>query len=319
MKNNVYLPLQVVKRITDDYPGCWDMVQLLRSEFAEDFPAWCYIPIGACQAITEKITGQIDIADSMLMAACAGWRQNKSVYKFDEDMEQILFAQAEDSIQVPASIFNRMPYSCIYIETKTLPMHGFFVHREYDVNTKDEELRLVIVKSDGSAYGIPMHILEGKTVSQCMGETYSRVKSNGIDLPADGMQDVTNQIAKLLQLVIYVCAENADMTENPVQAKIYRRDKTVKDAFREIRQWDVGYKIGSLARASRASASSQNPSTSGSGSSKRPHPRRGHWSHYHVGPGRTETIVKWIAPTFVNAEKVDVDNMPVTITKIDRG
>lgn len=320
MKKEVYPALQMVLGLTNKYPKCWDIIEDMRVHFASEFPSWCYIPIGACQAITDRISGHVEIDDSTRMAAAAPWRQSKNVYTFDLDLQNTLFEQADEELVLPVSIFERMPYPCLYIETKELPIHGFFVHREYDGNTKKSELRFYFVYPDGHGYGMPMHILQNKTIAECMEETYRIAREN---IPAMGnwdMQPLTTQIALALQLVIYICAENAEVSENPVQKQIYRRDRTVKDAYREMRRWDVGYKMGSLLRAAKTAGTTgeRKAETAGTGSPKRPHSRRGHWSHYHVGPGRKETIVKWIAPTFINAEKLDLENMPVTITKITK-
>lgn len=320
MKREKYPALQIVQQLAMKYPGCWEMIEDMRVHFASEFPAWCYIPIGACQAITEHFTGHVVLADSMCMAAAAAWRQSKNVYTFDLDMQNTLFEQADEELVLPVSIFERMPYPCIYIETKELPIHGFFVHREFDVNTKAAELRFYFLFSDGQGYGVPMHLLPNRTIAECMEETYRISRAKSPVLENRDMQPQTTQIALALQLVIYVCAENAEVSENPVQKQIYRRDKTVKDAYREMRKWDVGYKMGSMLRAARTTGATgeRKAETAGTGSPKRPHSRRGHWSHYHVGPGRKETVVKWIAPTFVNAEMVDLENMPVTITEIKK-
>lgn len=318
MKKEVYPALQMVQGLTNKYPKCWDIIEDMRVHFASEFPAWCYIPVGACQAITEHISGHVDLDGSMCMAAAAAWRQSKNVYTFDLDMQNTLFEQADEELVLPVSIFDRMPYPCIYIETKGLPIHGFFVHKEYDVNTKKSELRFYFVNPDGHGYGMMMHLLQNRTITECMEDTFKTVREKSTYYANQDAKPATRMIALSLQLVIYICAENAEVNENPVQKKIYRRDKTVKDAYREMRKWDVGYKMGSLLRAARTTGATGEikAETAGTGSPKRPHSRRGHWSHYHVGPGRKETIVKWIAPTFVNAEMLDLENMPVTITKI---
>lgn len=122
-------------------------------------------------------------------------------------------------------------------------------------------------------------------------------------------------MSRLLQLILYICAENKDMQENEQQKTITRKpsnkDKP-KDAFREIRKWDVGYRIGNVIRkhdnAERSNNSNETTSTS-AGTSKRPHSRRGHYHHYWIGSekdGSRRIILKWIAPMFINGGDDDI-------------
>ena len=49
-------------------------------------------------------------------------------------------------------------------------------------------------------------------------------------------------------------------------------------------------------------------------SSKRTHFRRPHWATYHVGKGRTETIVKWLDTILVNTK--NENGLEITVHKI---
>ena len=116
---------------------------------------------------------------------------------------------------------------------------------------------------------------------------------------------------KILQLVLYICAENKEVEENPEQKKITRKPKDkkfIKDKYREVQIWDCGNKISEKIRTFLVSNKHNNDvvsqrNTFGTGKSKAPHSRRGHWHHFWTGKIGTETrklILKWVAPTFVN-------------------
>lgn len=130
-------------------------------------------------------------------------------------------------------------------------------------------------------------------------------------------------ITKALQLVLYICAANADITENPEQKQITRKPATrtkPKDALREVRKWDVGYRIGSIIRKSSEedSVHEQRVSTSRKSSPKRPHVRKGHFHHYWIGSksdNNRTLVLKWVAPMFINTALEE--ELPAVITKIE--
>lgn len=55
-------------------------------------------------------------------------------------------------------------------------------------------------------------------------------------------------LRKALQLVLYVCASNAEISPNSEQALITKRSSTIKDRYAEIRKWDVGARYGAAIR-----------------------------------------------------------------------
>ena len=132
--------------------------------------------------------------------------------------------------------------------------------------------------------------------------------------------------SSLIQLVLYICAENKDVQENEEQKSIskpFNKEKP-KDVFREIRKWDVGYRVGNVIRKANKtseSSSASEHSNVGHGSSigKRPHSRRGHYHHYWVGSkkdGTRRIILKWVAPMFING---DIDDIIPTTYELKGG
>ena len=116
-----------------------------------------------------------------------------------------------------------------------------------------------------------------------------------------------------LQLVLYLCAQNADITPNSEQTFYTRRSPVLKDRYAEIRKWNVGVRIGAAVRVHRSTANSQEKSGTAH-ASPRPHIRRGHWHHFwtgsKTGQNTRKLVLKWVAPTFVS---VSAEEVPVTL------
>lgn len=75
---------------------------------------------------------------------------------------------------------------------------------------------------------------------------------------------------------------------------------------------NVGFRIGATIRKAKA-ASTAHTEEPGHGSKKSPHSRRGHWHHYWTGPrdGERKLVLKWVAPTFINADRGKPDTVVI--------
>lgn len=121
----------------------------------------------------------------------------------------------------------------------------------------------------------------------------------------------------IIQLLLYLCAANADIKE--------RRPTTVPTKTpkasdkRPVRHWDVGVRVGATIKRNRSYAA-QTQRTGGEHKQHarpRPHLRRGHWSHFWTGKrdgSDRERILKWIEPVYINADSPD--DLPTTIHKV---
>ena len=136
------------------------------------------------------------------------------------------------------------------------------------------------------------------------------------------MQDV---FSKLIHLILYLCANNKEVTEDSKQktiTKIPTERKYIKDKFREIRMWNCGVTTGSIIRKIKnnkkvyQSVNTNKDSSIAVGTPKRPHSRKGHWHHFWIGKRDTEErklVLKWVAPMFIhaglNSEIITINNM----------
>lgn len=323
--NDVPTPLKLVKEFGDRYPGAYDLIEEMRAEPSLEWnKEKCYIPLAATIPIVDKyiVEKDLNIGPSAL-AALSAWRQYKEIYHFDSELAVELYQQADELENIPVAVLEALPYPCIYIELEDDVFQGFFVFWEqdfdFDVDTQKYELRFLTVGNpDGGLAIYHLHICEDGTLKESTERTASRMK-RGIRMSSQKIDDEyldtiaelqSQVVARLLQLVLYVCAENADVVENPEQQKITRKPLAgtrPKDVYREIRKWDVGVKIGKLIRSQKYYENSG--AGNHSGTSKRPHVRRGHYHHFWVGSekdGTKRLILRWVAPTFVNGTADDV-------------
>ena len=336
------LPLKVVQDFNKKYPQAMGLCDFMVQAKGKDLTNWddcCIIPIAATLAVGGKVNKGNGHSIAQAMAAVYSWRKYKEIYSFDEDFAKLLYQQADD-IEIPVEAI-KLPYPCIFIQD--CKEGGFFCWIENDPNDGSYELRFWYV-SDNNYKGMPfiLHLINGGTISDAVKETSrqaiestlkfgdvaNELKSRGIE-SVDELEEFFNRhqdaqtdiISKMLQLVLYICAENTQKEENPEQKKITRRtpdsEKKPKDALREVKKWDVGYRIGSaIRRSAPASEPSERVSSKHYESSKkRPHTRRGHYHHFWIGSnsdGTRRIVLKWVAPMFINFSDDD-DNNPATI------
>lgn len=344
VNNEKCIPLELTKKISQEYSDCWDLVEMFRNSRGDDIPYWdeiCYIPISATLAITSggsmDINKQIKqkvVSDAGLMAAIAPWRLYKQIYEFAPETESMLFDQADDC-KIPVEVLKNLPYPCIYISVKTIKsIDGFFVYVESDVNTGRLELRLLIVKDDEEFFPIIIHLKERATlydgIKEAQKEAIRVGKLNYGDIAIhqikkeDLADDILLLAAPILQMVLYICAQNTEIKPDKIQEKIYRMPKSreyIKDKYSEIRKYQCGEEFAKKIRVTyRESYVNYNymKASSGVGSSKSPHVRRGHWHHYWSGKKDNKALIlKWQPPTFIHGDKINPDEKNVDINLID--
>ena len=343
MKQDIYPPLRLLKEVTEENPKIWENMAYYHDTNKNKpmWPDWCYAPIGVAYIIAQTCRHVIEekkYKDALIegyattIFALAPWRLNKEVYVIDPDLKELLFQQ-EDDLEIPGEILLQLPYPCFYVELPDTyyggeKIHGFFVNLEYDVVTHEKELRLTVLSENGNIQSIPIHI-DAKTISENM-QIIARQAHENTDDPVIkqmalvGLQ-YTKQMSvfhgKLLQIVLYILAQNAEITPNSEQALITKRGKTIKDKYSEIRKWNVGFRTGKVIRQYKEKLNTvteeHNDSTH---ASPRPHMRRGHWHHFWTGPKNDKTnrklVLKWLSPMMISVDTEDVNENPVVIHEV---
>lgn len=343
MKKEIYLPLLMLKKISEQYPKAWDQMEMFHSENGSpqlgSWPDWCYAPMSAALAVASEGYDlnklPIDIRMAMISVAqaifaMAPWRLSKEVYVIDEDLKNLLFEQ-DGELDVPDEILLQLPYPCFYVELPNTyyradKIHGFFVTLEYDVNNGDKELKPVFLTDDGNIFSYSIHI-GAKTIEESvdMLDKQALENTNGDKelkrLALRAMQDSAETkifLKQILQVILYILAQNAEITPSSEQSFITKRGKTVKDKYSEIRKWDVGIRVGAAIRQQKAKEQSRKKEYKESEhQSPRPHMRRGHWHHFWTGPKaqpeERKLILKWLSPMAIAANPED---MPITFHEV---
>lgn len=341
------VPLELTNHILAKYPKALEQAKMFRQAKASGEIPWsdlCYLPIGATLAMAsggipirqDNALERFDCAgDAQILAAILPWRIYKQIYSFPQEMEDLLFDQADEDCLIPVDIIKNMPYPCIYISLNDNKdkRDGFFFWIEEDQHDKRLEMRFLIVRDNLTTLPYALHVIPGGNIQDGIDAYYKEVKRQMRLNPAieRSILKVTeieglDTVKKYIQLVMYICAENKQITEDTVQRKIYRKPKSeeyIKDKPREVQKWDLGLDMAAKVRKLRGTSKryiyGDSSRSSGTGTAKAPHIRKAHWHHYWAGKHGSEErklILKWLPPTFVNVDNEE-ELEQVTINKVD--
>ena len=314
-KDRQLLPVQLLQQYTRENAGIWIDCDKAVAEKGKSRPRWsslCVLPITEANMITAgRGKSIVDFYRVSTMAsALYAWRQHKTLYAFDDNLADLLMEQGED-IQVPVDVLARLPYSCVWIDAKE---YHFFAWHDEETNFGKPLFQIAVFQDAQSAPMLLTMALEpGRTISQCVrdADAMHGLRDTGTD---------TALLARLLQLVLYLCAENADMVgaDGQPPPKVGADTAERKASPMAAKKWEVGYRVGAAIRKYRdvpvtspaGDTSDAGPTKSSTkGNTKRPHTRRGHYHHYWVGSEKAGTrrlILKWIAPAFIGGNAGDI-------------
>lgn len=346
MKQNVYLPLKMINYLTKLYPVIWKEMEEFHnmngtSSYA-NWPDWCYAPIEAALTIasdgnnlnilTPKQKGAV-VSCAQLISVLAPWRLSKEVYIIDEKIKDLLFEQKDD-VEIPTDILLHLPYQCFYIELPNTyfdseKIHGFFVSLDYNIKLKERDLKLTFLSEKEDVFSYPIDLDAGsieKSIKKLNDQLVAYAKGDkeleeyAKSDPAKDSETITF-IKQVMQIVLYILAQNAEIAPDEEQKAITKRGVIIKDKYSEIRKWDVGFRTGSAIRLYEETEklrSTENQNKNGSHASPRPHMRRGHWHHFWTGPKaqpeERKLILKWLSPMTV---ATNTDDTPVVIHKVE--
>lgn len=252
---------------------------------------------------------RVAAADCVMPFLVAGlWEKSKQVYKFDEVLEESL--SDIDEIRVPVKILDRIPYRSLYIEFNEKgefrkKYHGAFINifpyeNGYGISTlrlRDDlaaTTQFLNLSSKKGAKEDAEFVIDKNT--QFGSGTYETSKEH------------RSFIMFLLNSILYLCAQNAEIRESSITRQTYKPSKTIKNKFSEVQIRECGYVFGSMVRSEKAKAAHSEDKSdgavdvrnTGSKTARKPmraHMRKAHWHHYRTGKGRNDLILHWIAPT----------------------
>ena len=306
-------PVEHLTAASHLYPNAWRQVEQFRARRGHDlpkWPGWCFLPMaGWHNIVCRDQGGSIPIhigPDIGRLAAVGTWRYSQGVYRFDKDIYASLWSTAIAG-DIPAEVLLRLPEWCLYVETPGCrfagaPLHGFFVHLEWDVNDQRHELRLVL---DGEQMLLPVPIHLGQwslahAVERVIIEATRHIPAGTLVQVPSGqvIEELSGMYGPLLSLVLYLCSDEPDY--GPTQRPTRPRPKRTKAGWRLFpasgpRIWIIGEDTGRRIRVSTQKNSATTDRT------VRPHLRRAHWHGFWTGPrdGQRRFRYKWLSPIFV--------------------
>lgn len=300
------------------------------------------MPLAGIHAIVTADPGPDLLAqmqDVGRLGALAAWRVTQGIYRFDPALYERV-AETPVSRDIPCDVLYHLPEWCVYIETPGLtfisqPMHGFFAHLEYDINSGRHELRLVI---DGDQHLLPfvLHLGhwpladaldkaldEGQRQSLMAG--YSRaagvIQKSRQD--QQGLLKLLDELEHMISLLLFLCSQPEEVGQ-PGNRPVNPQPKRTKQGWRlfqaeKATTWDVGVRIGAaLRRAYQQAETGQQNIDPGTGKARpRPHVRRAHWHGFWKGPKDPERAaerrfdLRWMPPIPVGI--ADYDDLPAVV------
>jgi hypothetical protein len=312
-RGGVPRPLEHLHAASRLYPNAWKQIDIFRRDRGKDlpdWPDWCFLPMAAWYSIVSADAGvnhlTLDlIPDVARLAALGAWRYTQGIYRIDDDL-RVALIDTVPSGALPVEALYRLPEWSLYIETpdKTWhgdTMHGFWAHLERDMNTKRDELRLLI---DSEQQLIPAVIHLGPwTITEAVDRSITESKRQaglaGIvstTIPGAFTEIQASEIYPLISLLLYVISNGVDWPDsdrpNRPSPKRTKRGWSLFPAEKP-HVWKLGENTGRILR--------QAANQETNGGKKSPHIRRAHWHHFWKGPrsGEQELIVRWLSPIIV--------------------
>lgn len=137
-------PEKLEHDLCQKYPILEEAVETFRKEMVDDWPSWCYLPMGASltivtyplpNALVKVVASDKRVRDSMRrIAAIIPWRVNRAVYRFSLDLAAKLMDISIDQSTSPVPDLLRMPCPGIFIESPPAcpDCLGVFYFLEFD-------------------------------------------------------------------------------------------------------------------------------------------------------------------------------------------
>lgn len=262
------------------------------------------------------------------------WQKFKVVYAIDSGLLAEL-GDTDDATTVPSGLWSQLPHPDPFValpEPLALPIpeenlvqwvDGFWITGSHKVSegkfvgvsthapTAGEQISLLISARVMNPDGRPflsrqghgdmnwtrITLESGRTVGDMVSQTQNRFVSTSAGV--EWRRDVPILIRKLISVLIYLCASNADMVAVPTGPPRRAKGKGGARPTRGPKVIATGFTVGAAIRAYRATAAGgeRGPAT---GRHVAPHIRRAHFHTYRIGPGRTGSEVKWLLPFGIN-------------------
>lgn len=240
------------------------------------------------------------------------WKDNKQLYSFEKDFTDLLINIPVENIKMNKELFKLLPYNTICIEFEDNEFG--FVSVKYDSSFNMANVAFVIIDTWN-----PFTFPSLKTRNICI-KFYDESKS-----VTDHIEDIKpaalkKKFEKLIHCMLYLIAQNSIVEENEYQKKIYKKRSKVKNTITEVRKWDCGIrrrKVYPKKPLNDEYVINEENDESVKETTIRKKMRycmvKAHYQHYHVGPGRKETILKLKLPY---EKGIKYEDCPIVINEM---
>lgn len=318
---NISMPtgMQFLSDFEKKYPSCWNVIdkfinqndlssRIVHKELVK-YEANSLSGLLRIKYKTYLLNDEKKIEEIFL--CLYSWQEHKQVFNFDKELFDILINQATDfeNINIPYETLLHPFFPVVYVNNRIGDFKGFFAFFD-EIFWGDSNLVLnfLLINSINHTKFISIPLSPNETLKESLKHTNFSDEKN-----SDDTLILSNQ---LLQLFLYLCAENKD-----IECCQTGRKSNVKNTFKELNIWNVGFRIGNSITKSQTQSeesiqeddtvpSDNNSQLDKQHKRKRAHSRRGHWHHYWKGSKKNNNqrlVLKWIAPTFINCTD---DNRP---------
>lgn len=321
------IPLKIVQDWSRRYgSSIWKEIDDRKEFFSDRFGSWNPICMAPSELTTYVLLGnnsQLDASLGIALQVLYSWRKFKKVYSINQELAELLIKSAEDTAVLTDNVM-KLPFPALYIEFDGWLYDNQFIGAfinfdcpfiDAELNSRTLELQISLVNEENGIRVLPLVIKEGFSIRDSL-KHYFDLSSNDDTMSLlrhKELLDDARLASQVVQIVLYLCAVNAEVDENPAQKKIYQKStdgKKEKDVLREVEKFDVGVRIGKAIKLhNNSNNSSKNVSDEAeetvkkyrNGTKKRPHVRRSHFHNFWVGSGDNKHLeLRFLPPTYIN-------------------
>ncbi len=268
----------------------------------------------------EMVSANLDALGSLHMLCAAFlWIKSKNIYKFDSTLKEEIVA-GEWTGTINMDLFRYLPEDILLLDLEdTIPDFRYALVKLDKNPSRNNTLVLEIVLQDESEKDEDLETkffqldLAGQTIDDMLDQIFEKVdidlalENNLLQLDQNLDKEMKEQllkqfarkhVEKVLPFIIYMCSYQPDIVQLTPE-KIVKRNPGMP--VKHI----VGQRVGQVLRKYKKAYET---AEAGSGQSRRPHVRRGHFRQQWYGPRnsdqRTQKTI-WIAPSYVNMDELN--------------
>lgn len=320
------LPLKMINSFENHYPGCWNMIGFKLADIKNNAINYD-LYLKQIAGVLEKYCIQDEehlFSTFCIMLTAAAWRKNKQVFCFDQEILNE-FCNQKTNFDISLEIFEQLPYPCIYIAVDGFNgLDGIWVMKGSD-NLGNKVLWIDLCASCNDIAVYHFNLNDFNNINDIIKSAIDDTKLSKISKKKK--RNLREQLKIALQCLLYICAANAVIEEDPVQKERYHAptsEEFIKDKVREVKKWNCGKKKSNIIYSDFGSNRivlnmRENHKRNVKSSPKRCHVRRSHWHHYWTGSSKDGTrkmVLKWISTMTIHKEEYEGEFPNIRINNV---